>query len=45
MRRNSTFFVAVVAVLTFVSTANVCNAGAVADEKGDFAVSTKTEKP
>ena len=41
MRRKSNFWVAILALLAFVSTS--CSAGGVADAKGDLAVGTKLE--
>ncbi len=41
MRRKSNFWVAILALLAFVST--TCSAGGVADAKGDLAVGTKLE--
>jgi peroxiredoxin len=41
MRRKSISLVVILALLTFVSTANACSAGTAADAKGDLAVGTK----
>ena len=43
MREKNIFLVAILVLLTFVSTANVCSAGGVADEAGDFAVGARLE--
>jgi peroxiredoxin len=43
MRRKSISLVMILALLAFVSTANACSAGTVADAKGDLAVGTKLE--
>jgi peroxiredoxin len=43
MRRKSISLVVILALLAFVSTANACSAGNIADAKGDFAVGARLE--